>query len=387
MTTSTRLRTAIAAIEGELLTPALVVDLDAVEHNVAAIVKRVGGPRSWRPHIKTVKQSRILRVLMQRRVDRLKCATLDELALCLDTAERVHPEGEVDVLLAQPPTKTVCRGVAELAREHEGARIRLLADSPDHLRALGDWLAQAEAPSPMDVLLDVDLGMHRTGTAPETWADAATPADAGAAVAIVGLHGYDGHVAWDDRETAHAGLDRLVDLARALPAGAVRVIVTSGSHSFVHALAHEALRGGPWAHEVSPGTLVLSDLRSRPAAEALGLRQAAFVAARVISTPQSERATLDAGSKAIAPDRPPPCCAVLDHPELEPLVPSEEHLPLRVHGGEVPRFGELLWLVPDHVCTTVNLYRRVVYVRGDALVGFGSVEASAHTARLGDRRG
>jgi D-serine deaminase-like pyridoxal phosphate-dependent protein len=128
--------------------------------------------------------------------------------------------------------------------------------------------------------------------------------------------------------------------------------------------------------------VLLSDLRSDPAARALGLRQAAFVATRVIARPRPDRITLDAGSKAIAPDRPAPSCAVLGRPELEPLSPSEEHLPVRVRGGDVPARGEVLWLVPDHVCTTVNLYREAVYVRGDAPVGRGAVEAAGRRSWL-----
>src|SRR5690606_28085836 len=107
---------------------------------------------------------------------------------------------------------------------------------------------------------------------------------------------------------------------------------TSGTHSFAAALAHPRLCGGPWRHQISPGTVVLSDLRSEPAAVELGLQQAAFVLARVISR-GPDRVTLDAGSKAIAPDRPAPNCQPLGWPGLLPTSPPEEHLPLRRQHG------------------------------------------------------
>ncbi|MBC8071956.1 MAG: D-TA family PLP-dependent enzyme, partial [Deltaproteobacteria bacterium] len=105
-----------------------------------------------------------------------------------------------------------------------------------------------------------------------------------------------------------------------------------------------------------------------------------FVASRVIARPSAHTLTLDAGSKAIAPDRPAPACIVLGHPELAAERASEEHLPMRVNGVLAPARDELLLLVPDHVCTTVNLYRHAIHVRGDRIVGVGAVEAAGRPA-------
>ncbi|MEM6992963.1 MAG: alanine racemase [Myxococcota bacterium] len=370
----------------DLLTPALVIDLDAFDHNAAAIVQRVGDPSRWRPHVKTIKQARLIKALMRKGVTQLKCATLDELALALDTAERVHPEGEVDAMLAYPVSKTVLRGVIALLGFYEGAEVRLVADSPEHLAQLDGWLGELGGSSRLSVMLEVDTGMHRTGSSAEVWHAALDQIGGLANIALSGLHGYEGHVAWTDQETAFAGYDALVGLANALPAKSVAHIVTSGSHGFVHALEHAGLGDGPWRHEVSPGTLVLSDLRSHAPAEALQLHQAAFVASRVVSHPGEGRVTLDAGSKAIAPDRPAPSSKVLGWANLEPLTPSEEHLPVRVKKGARPDRGAVVFLVPDHVCTTVNLYRKVIYVRGGEWIGIGEIEAMSRTLRLKDNR-
>jgi D-serine deaminase-like pyridoxal phosphate-dependent protein len=200
------------------------------------------------------------------------------------------------------------------------------------------------------------------------------------------LHGYDGHLRWEQRVEAHAGYDQLCELASVLAQRlalepATLEFVTSGTHSYAHALAHAGLRDGPWQHRVSPGTIVLSDLRSHAAAADLGLRQAAFVASRVISVAPG-RVTCDAGSKAITPDGAPPTCAVLDHPELTPLRASEEHLPC-THADEAVAIGlgQLVWLIPDHVCTTVNLHREAVWLRDGRFAGFGPVAASGHRPR------
>jgi D-serine deaminase-like pyridoxal phosphate-dependent protein len=123
---------------------------------------------------------------------------------------------------------------------------------------------------------------------------------------------------------------------------------------------------------------VLADLRSPQAIADLELRQAAFVATRVISCANG-RITLDAGSKALAPDRPATSNLVLGWPGLAPSTASEEHLVVQVaSGAEVPALGELVIVVPDHVCTTVNLYRRALLLRAGAIAGEAAIEAAGH---------
>lgn len=366
------LDTALAPILDELLTPALVLELDAVEHNIAAMLAYVGDVRRWRPHLKTVKQRVVIELLSARGVADFKVATLDELALVLTCTSNQA----IDVLLAHPLTRPAFMAGLALADAHPHARVQWLADSPAHLQLLAGWAGER----PIAVALDVDLGMARTGTPASEWLTWIRAGHQPATLAITSLHGYDGHLGWTQQAEAHAGYDSLIELADALDQAELQII-TSGTHAYAHALAHPGLLAGvtdgKWLHQVSPGTIVLSDLRSHEAAEQLGLRQAAFVAARVISVGPG-RVTLDAGSKSITPDGQPPVCAVLDHPELTPLRASEEHLPCRVDPAceATPlELGALVWLVPDHVCTTVNLHREALWVRGDRLVGRGPISS------------
>lgn len=362
---------ALASAATPLLTPALVIDLDVVDANIAAVLAVSGSADRWRPHVKTVKQGVVVDALLDAGVRRMKCATLAELDLLLARADARGVA--IDVLFAYPVSVAIAPMLVQRARGPH--RIAALADAPDHLAALASSVPELE------LWLDVDVGMHRTGTAPDPWHDwiPARPASA----RIAGLHGYEGHLGWDERTAAFATYDALVDLAESL--GDVAAIHTSGSHGFAHALAHPGLGGGSWRHEIGCGTLVLSDVASDAPAAAIGVQPAAFVATRVVARPGTDRITLDAGSKAIAPDRPPPSCRVLAHPELRAGKPSEEHLPMIVEHGAIagPEGREdnlardaLVWLVPDHVCTTVNLYREAIYVRGDRLVGTGPIEAA-----------
>lgn len=379
VTDSQRLAAAIAPFLDQLITPALVIDLDAVAHNLAAAIARFGGPQRWRPHLKTSKQAVIIAAMVDAGLRKFKVATCDELELALRTAG----SQEIDVLLAYPVQRPAFVAAVAIARTHASATVRLLADSPAHLETLGRWASELAA-GPVSIMLDVDLGMHRTGSPPERWSQLAGMPPG---LALGGLHGYDGHLESTQREAAWRGYEQLCALAGSLSArlgidpGELELI-TSGTHSYVSALAHPGLSGGPWQATVSPGTIVLSDGRSDAAARDIGLRQAAFVATRVVSVGWN-RATLDAGSKAVSPDVRPPNCTVVDHGELEPLQPSEEHLPCRVAPtADAPRLGDLLWLIPEHVCTTVNLYREAVWIRDGRFAGVGPVGASGHRPRF-----
>lgn len=350
-----------------LMTPALVIDLDAVDHNVSRISEAVGGPSRWRPHIKTIKQSALIERLLIAGVRRFKCATVDELALLVDTAAAAAAEG-VDVLLAHPPTTA---SLQRLPGPRDAVQMAVLADHPEH----AGWLAARLAPH-VSMWLDVDLGMHRTGSSPQTWLH--DPLPPAVMQRLAGLHGYDGHLRADQRTEAHAGYDRLTALAQALGVPQLERC-TSGSHSYAHALAHPGLAAAN--HTVSPGTLVLSDLRSEPAHTALDLRYAAYVASRVISQPTSGRITLDAGSKAISPDTGVPSCALVGWPDARPQGASEEHLPVLV-GTEAPAAGTVCLLLPTHVCTTVNLHTAAVLLRSGQAPRLSPIEARGRPSPL-----
>jgi len=346
------------------VTPALVVDLDQVERNIAAMLRRVGEPARWRPHVKTIKQGRLVGLLLDAGVRHLKCATIPELRLVLDTAA-AHGV-DVDVLLAYPVPTVRLAEVAALARAAPRSRVGVTADDPEHLAAI-------VATGGLDPWLDLDVGMHRTGSAPEIWAQWARTRTTD----IVGIQAYEGHLGWDDRAAAEAAYSTTAALVRAVPS--CRWVLTSGSLGFDHALSSAALRPGAaesWRHQIGAGTLVLVDVASARPAAAIGAAPSTFVAARVVARPAPGHITLDAGSKAIAPDRPPPACAVLGHPDWQPLRASEEHLPVRIGDDPPPPRDRIVLLVPDHVCTTVNLHREVVYLRDGVPWGTGVVEAA-----------
>ena len=103
---------------------------------------------------------------------------------------------------------------------------------------------------------------------------------------------------------------------------------------------------------------------------------ATLVLTRVVSRPGAGVVTCDAGHKAVSADAGVPTCVVLGHPELTPLSPSEEHLPMAVaESASGPRVGELLYLLPRHVCPTVNNFDCALLVQNGEITSVERVTA------------
>jgi len=112
-----------------------------------------------------------------------------------------------------------------------------------------------------------------------------------------------------------------------------------------------------------------------------GYRPAALVAARVVSRPRAGIVTCDGGHKTVSADAGVPTCVVLGHPDLTPLGPSEEHLPFAVaEGAREPRTGDILYLLPRHVCPTVNNFDAALLVRRGEIEAVEKVSARGREA-------
>src|SRR4029077_4042982 len=103
---------------------------------------------------------------------------------------------------------------------------------------------------------------------------------------------------------------------------------------------------------------------------------AVLVLTRVVSHPRAGIVTCDAGHKTVSADSGIPTCVVLGHPELTPLSPSEEHMPLEVAGSAAgPQVGEAIYLLPRHVCPTVNNFDDALLVRRGEIESVEKVSA------------
>jgi D-serine deaminase-like pyridoxal phosphate-dependent protein len=161
-------------------------------------------------------------------------------------------------------------------------------------------------------------------------------------------------------------------------------VVTAGTPTLPSSLAYKGFRGEGFIHRVSPGTVVYNDATSLAQLPAeLGYKPAVLVLTRVVSRPRAGVVTCDAGHKAVSADAGVPTCIVAGHPELTPLSPSEEHLPLAVaEGAAGPQVGEALYLLPRHVCPTVNNFDCALLVRDGQIESVEEVTARGREAPL-----
>jgi D-serine deaminase-like pyridoxal phosphate-dependent protein len=354
-----------------VLTPALLIDRDRVDHNIATTLRLLGDDRNrWRPHVKTAKLRYVMRMLLEAGVHQFKCATGLELSVACQAGAR-------DVLVAYPLTGANAGRVRDIAKHHQSVAISVLVD---HESQLAQWRG-----SSLSVFVDVNPGMNRTGVR-EDQADAIlrlSKSIASSGLQFRGLHYYDGHLSnYPIRERsiqAHLGYERLMRIVQMFATLGIDVpeVITAGTPAFPCSLSFSPFSKAPFIHRVSPGTVIYCDTTSLAQLPAdYDYLPATVVMTRVVSHPAPGIVTCDAGHKTVSADAGVPTCVVLGHPELEPLAPSEEHLPMRVaDGAVVPAIGELLYLVPRHVCPTVNNFDDAVIVSDRKLIAVEPVSS------------
>lgn len=370
-------RYGVGGIE-EVLTPALVLYPEIIAANIERTLELLAGDADrWRAHIKTAKLGYTLRMLVECGVRNFKCATTLELLVACQS-------GANDVLYAYPAMGANARRSREIAQEFPEVRISVLAESDAQVR---QWRG-----SRVGIFLDINPGMNRTGIeqSRQEQVISLARAIAEAGLEFRGLHYYDGQyggLAESERtREAHRGYDCLLEMVSAIEGSGrnVREVITSGTPTFPCSLSYGAFRGGNFVHRVSPGTVVYCDATSLEQLPAeYGYGAAALVVTRVVSRPRAGMITCDAGHKAVSADAGVPTCVVVGHPELTPLSPSEEHLPMAVaEGAASPQIGDALYLVPRHVCPTVNNFDHALLVRDGKVEAVENVSARGREAPL-----
>ena len=336
-----------------IASPALLIYRERVQENVRRMIAMAGGTERLRPHVKTHKMAEVAALQMAAGIDKFKCATIAE-------AEMLANAGAGDVLVAYPLVGPHVARLGRLADAFPHVRFSTLADNADAARALSNEFAQR---SPIEVLLDIDNGMHRSGTSPDAAGDLYRLLADLPGIRPGGLHVYDGHIRDADpgERAAHAARDfaPVDELRRKLLAEGLPVprIVAGGTITFpIHARRNDL--------ECSPGTCVFWDIGYATKFPDIEFLHAAVLLTRVVSKPTANRLCLDLGYKAVSPDNPQPRVALLDVPDAVQVVHSEEHLVVETSRAGDFRVGDCLYAVPYHVCPTVALHREALVVEG-----------------------
>ncbi len=331
----------------DLDSPTLVLYKDRIAANINRMIEIIGDVQRLRPHVKTYKMAEVVAMQMERGIDKFKCATISE-------AEMLARAGASDVLLAYQPAGPKIRRLNTLIHSFPGTRFSALVDNQLSAEAINGVFQGAN--QPLNVYLDLDVGMHRTGV---TIGDEATRLFEFCrdydSVAPVGLHIYDGHLRQTDLSERTRACNKAFEPAEALASeihsrfDVNLEIVAGGTPTFpIHAGRSNVI--------CSPGTCMLWDWGYQEILPDLHFDFAALVVSRIISKPTEHLICTDLGHKSIAAENPHPRVHFLNLPEAATISQSEEHLVLEVKDKEGISVGDVLYGIPYHICPTCALY-------------------------------
>lgn len=357
---------------GEIDTPALVIDLDAMRRNIARMAEfaRKHDVR-WRPHAKMHKSVELAR--MQREAGAHGVCvqkTAEAEAMAAGGIRDIYISNEVIAL------RKLAR-VAQLAHRlaAEGGKLAIAVDSAEGVKrlaqAMEDVRAERRSDATIDVFVEIDVGQGRCGVEPGPAAVAlAREIREHPALRLAGLQAYHGraqHIrgAKERRDTIAVAVQDVIHTRQLIEAEGMAVELVTGAGTGT--MVCEAASGVYGELQASSFMFMDADYAANERDPAQPqFEHALFVKTQVIST-HADRAICDAGHKSHAIDSGlPRVLAVSADTELEYFNGGDEHGVLRPAraGTRVPALGRALWLIPGHCDPTVNLHDFMIGVTG-----------------------
>ncbi|MHC6150833.1 alanine racemase [Bradyrhizobium elkanii] len=342
-----------AKIAKEYGTPCAVIDMDRVERNIARIQKACDEAGvANRPHIKTHKNPMLAQLQIKAGAKGITCQKLGE-------AEIMANAGIDNILISYNLLGD--EKMARLGALQGKANVTVAADNSV---VVGD-LPKAAAASgrPLSVVVECDTGRKRAGV--ETPAEAialAREIAASKGLAFAGFMLYPTETGWAEAQKFY---DEALAGVRAY--GLDATIVSTGGTPNLKNLGK--LKGGT---EHRFGTYIYNDRMQVAAGVATWDDCALHVYSTVVSRAGPERGILDAGSKTLTSDTGglEGHGLILEHPEARIARFAEEHGFLDLSRSNTrPNVGDVVRVVPNHVCVVVNMMDAVVMVRGDEIIG------------------
>jgi len=353
-------------------TPAVLVDLDIVEANIARMAGLARREKlSLRPHIKTHKSTSMAQRQLAAGAVGVCCATASE-------AEVMIAGGVADVLLAYPLAGR--RKFERVAPLLSSTALTLVTDSKAVTAAYRE-LAQTIGRS-IRVMIEIDSGMHRVGVDPRNVADIAADIVSGNELELRGIMTHAGH---SHDATDQLGIESVARQEAAIMGAAREELEGAGFD--VPIVSAGSTITAPYLHatdgitEIRPGTYVYNDLRTMGTYACTPDALAAFALATVVSL-EGDRVTIDAGSKTLTTshDAIYGFGHLRDQPESRFTRLSEEHGVLAVPNGRSRlAIGDRVQILPIHVCAWMDLQPEIYGVRDGQIVERIPVEAMRHS--------
>ena len=353
----------------DLETPVLTIDIDAMERNLARMMAILDGSGvRLRPHLKTAKSPALAQMMIRAGAVGVCCAKLSE-------AEVMAHAGITDILLT---SEVAGAGKFERLVGLAGwvPEFKAVVDNAHAVRGIA--AIARERGITAKLMIEVDVHTHRSGvTTPQEALELADLIRSTGGVDLAGLHGYAGHAQvrpLDERQPANAeAMSLLAETVELLHEHNHPIPIVTGGGTGTCEL--DADRGV--LNEVQAGSFLLMDTLYRDAGVAF--ENALRCRTTVISRPSSDRAVCDAGQKTMSHDGGPP--EVEGRAGVTYRRGSDEHGSLVVDPQALDRpleVGDVLTLLPSHVCTTVNLHDVFVGVRRGVVEAVWPIEARGH---------
>jgi len=345
--------------------PALVVYPERITANIELAKTLTGNVDRLRPHVKTNKMKEVCLLMMQAGISKFKCATIAEaemLALC----------DAPDILLAYQPAGIKISRLIKLVKTYPKSHFSCVVDDFGNASDINSHCRNQNVT--LDVFIDLNVGMNRTGIHPNMAADLAKAIQSLENIRLAGLHGYDGHVhekemvqRQTEADVAYRAIDDVYREVQPLVPYPLKIVV-GGSPAFpIHANRTNC--------ECSPGTFVFWDWGYKHNFPDMPFEYAALVICRIISIIDRQHVCVDLGHKSVAAETPLPRVYFLNVPEAKPVAQSEEHLVLEVSDSSTYSIGQVFYGVPNHICPTVALYEKAFVIENGKMIDSWSVIA------------
>ncbi|MEK9683042.1 MAG: DSD1 family PLP-dependent enzyme [Rhodospirillaceae bacterium] len=354
----------------ELDTPVLLIDQDALGHNLNAMKEIVSNSGiTYRPHAKAHKSHDIAKLQLAHGASGICCAKLGE-------AEVLASEGIQDILITTPVIGL--SKVSRLASLAKKTSVIVVADNPQNLEELA--LVGEKTGQIFNLVIEVNVGQNRCGTPPGAPALAlAQMIQRSPWLKLCGLQGYQGSIqmreSFTERKTeAQKASFLLRETAKLIESNGINVPSLTGGGTGTSLIDSEA----NLLTEIQPGGYIFMDVKYRKIewsnSTPLPFQQSLTVLGSVISLPDTNRAILDVGLKSISSDQGPP--ELMDMPGITFRFSGEEHG--EVSWQDSPRlcqYGDKVRLIPTHCDTTVNLYDQYIVHSGNTVVDVWRISA------------
>lgn len=349
----------------QIQTPALILDLQAFERNLA-LLKRSAGQMHLRPHAKSHKCPDIAKRQIALGAVGICCQKLSEAAVFAQA-------GIKDILLTNQVV-----GAGKLARLVELSQITrfgVLVDDLSQIHALAH--AMQAQPKPLDVYIEIEVGGGRCGVLPQQAPELAQAIMTASGLHFAGLHCYHGGAqhrrTGPERRAAIEGAGQVVRTALELLNQAdIDVPCVTGAGTGTFWLERDS---GLYT-ELQPGSYIFMDrdyADNQAEPDDIRFEHALFILTSVISNSHSGFATVDAGLKAMSVDSGMP--AVWGSENLSFAKASDEHGIITLPTGQHLSLGDTLKLVPGHCDPTVNLYDDLIVIENDTVVDIWPIAA------------